>query len=305
MRIPRPFSRLPALAILALTLVVATALMGVAQLFPESRRLTESPMGAMLVVYLGIVLVLLGMARFASLDWNRLLGPTLPHTEWQLASVAFPLAAMSYGGFWLFWVPLSYVIPGVVQSYALEGMPDLLSRNDPARLFLDIVGITVVAPVVEEILFRGFLLHRFAARWGTTAGIIVSSAFFAILHVELIGHFLFGVAMCALYIRSRSLWLPILAHAVNNAFALSFAFPDALGGAPEAPATIQEFRAEWPTGLVALALGAAGLMWFWRRFAPHGAWTLPYAVEVPVDDPIDPIDPVEPQPADAPVGGVS
>ena len=301
MRIPRPFGRLPALIILPLSLIVGGLLMALAQAFPPTRALMESPMGAMLMLYLGIVLVLLGMARFAGLDWNRLLGPTLPYTEWPLAAVAFPLAATSYGGFWLFWGPLSFVVPDLVQSYALEGMPDLLSRGDPARLVLDIVAITVVAPVVEEILFRGFLLHRFAARWGTTTGIVVSSALFAVLHVELIGHFLFGVAMSALYIRSRSLWLPILAHAVNNAFALAFAFPDALGGAPEAPATLAEFRAEWPTGLVALVLGAAGLLWFWRRFAPHGAWTLPYKVDVPAGDASDTI---APPPADVPIGGM-
>src|SRR5687768_7494769 len=83
----------------------------------------------------------------ARLDWSRLFGPTLPHTEWSLAAIAFPLAALSYGGFWLLWVPTSLIAPDFVRSYALEGMPDLLTRDDPARLALDIVVIVVVAPV--------------------------------------------------------------------------------------------------------------------------------------------------------------
>jgi hypothetical protein len=166
-------------------------------------------------------------------------------------------------------------------------MPDLLTRGDPARLFLDIVAMVVVAPVVEEILFRGILLHRWAARWGTTTGVVLSSAVFAILHVELVGHFVFGVAMAALYVRTRSLWVPIAAHAVNNAFALSFAFPDALGGTPPIAPSLEEFRGEWPVAMLALAIGAAGLSWFWHRFGPRGAWRLPYVVEAPVVAPVE------------------
>lgn len=280
MTVPPPFQHLRARALLPLAALLAASLALVAGLHPAGREFTESPMGATLVLYGGIVVVLIVAARSSRLDWHRLLGPTLPYTEWQLAIVAFPLAAMSYGGFWLLWGPLSLVAPEFVRSYALEGMPDLLTRGDPARLALDIVAIVIVAPVVEEILFRGFLLHRWAARWGTMAGVILSSALFAVMHIELVGHFIFGVAMSALYVRTRSLWVPIAAHALNNAFALAFAFPDALGGAPPAPTTLDEFRAEWPVGLIALLIGAVGLAWFWRRYGWRGAWRLPYQEDV-------------------------
>jgi membrane protease YdiL (CAAX protease family) len=299
MTVSPPFKYLPARALLPLALLLGLSLLLLAQLHPAVRTFSQSPMGAMLIIYGGIVVVLLVAARSATLDWNRLLGPTLPQTEWRLAAIAFPLAALSYGGFWLLWGPLSFLAPDFVRSYALEGMPDLLTRGNPARLVLDIVAIVVVAPVVEEILFRGFLLHRWAARWGTTTGVILSSAVFAILHVELVGHFIFGVAMAALYVRTRSLWVSIAAHAVNNAFALTFAFPDALGGTPPAPTSLEAFRAEWPIGVLVLVIGAAGLSWFWRRYGPRGAWTLPYAIEVPA---VAPIERAALEPIDAPIG---
>lgn len=299
MTVSPPFKYLPARALLPLTLVLAVTLLLLAQVHPAVRTFSESPMGAMLIVYTGIVLVLLIAARSARLDWNRLFGPTLPHTEWRLAAIAFPLAALSYGGFWLLWGPLSLLAPDFVRSYALEGMPDLLTRGNPARLVLDIVAIVIVAPVVEEILFRGFLLHRWSARWGTTTGVILSSAVFAILHVELVGHFIFGVTMAALYVRTQSLWVPIAAHAANNAFALTFAFPDALGGTAPPPTTIEAFRAEWPIGVLVLLIGTAALSWFWRRYAPRGAWTLPYAIEVPA---VAPVERTAPELVDAPIG---
>jgi hypothetical protein len=189
--------------------------------------------------------------------------------------------ALSYGGFWLFWQPVSLLAPDLVRWYALEGIPDLLSRHNPARLVLDIVVIAIVAPVAEEILFRGFLLHRWAARWGMRTAVTLSSAFFAILHVELIGHFFFGVVMAALYVRTQSLWMPILAHALNNGIVVALSLPAALEGTPPTVPTMEEFRAEWPFAVVALFIGAAGLAWFWRRYGPRGAWTLPYSTEQP------------------------
>lgn len=50
-----------------------------------------------------------------------------------------------------------------------------------ARAFL-ILGIVVLAPLTEELLFRGALLHRVARRRGVTSGVVVSSLVFATLH---------------------------------------------------------------------------------------------------------------------------
>ena len=287
MLVPPPFDRLRARVILPAIPVVTLLLLMPGLLIPATRPLAESLMGAMLIFDAAIILVLLAAARRAGLDWNRLLGPTPPNTEWRLASIALPLMALSYGGFWLFWQPLSFLAPDLVQSYALEGMPDLLTRDNPARLILDVVVIVVVAPVVEEILFRGILLHRWAARWGMTTGVILSSTLFAILHIELVGHFFFGVVMAALYVRTGSLWMPIIAHAANNALVVALTLPDTLSGTEPTTPTMAEFRAEWPAGLVALLIGAAVLAWFWRRYGPRGAWRLPYSSAGPAPAPIE------------------
>ena len=287
MLVSPPFDRLRARVILPAIPVATLLLLVPAMLIPAVRPLAESLMGAMLIFDGAIVLVLLIAAHRAGLDWNRLLGPTPPNTEWSLASIALPLMALSYGGFWLFWQPLSFLAPDLVQSYALEGLPDLLTRGNPGRLFLDIVVVVVVAPVVEEILFRGILLHRWAARWGMTAGVILSSALFAILHIELIGHFFFGVVMAALYVRTGSLWMPILAHVANNALVVALTLPDTLRGTEPTIPTIAEFRAEWPMGLAALIIGAAGLAWYWRRYGPRGAWRLPYMIAAPAPAPLE------------------
>ena len=281
MSIPPPFNRLRARLLLPGIVVATAVLMLLARIPPATRVFSETTIGMSVIFDAAIVLVLLLMGRRAGLDWDRLFGPTLPHTTWWLAAVALPLAALTYGTFYLLWAPLSLRAPKFVQSYALEGMPELLSAGNPGRLFLEVVAIAILAPVVEEILFRGILLHRWAARWGSTTGVVVSSALFAILHIEFIGHFVFGVTMAMLYVRTRSLWAPIAAHVLNNSLVMALMLPDALAGKPEVRPTIDQFRDEWQTGLAALLLGAAGMYWFWREFRPRGAWTLPYPVTAP------------------------
>ena len=294
MIIPPPFGRLRARLLLPGIIVVTAVLMLLAWIPPGVRAFAETTVGMSVIFNAAIVLVLVLMGRRAGLDWDRLFGPSPPHMNWRLATVALPLAALTYGTFYLLWAPLSLFAPTFVQSYALEGMPELLSPGNPGRLFLEVVAIAVLAPVVEEILFRGILLHRWAARWGTTTGVVVSSALFAILHIEFIGHFIFGVTMAALYVKTRSLWAPIAAHVLNNSLVMALMLPDALAGTPEVRPTIDQFREDWQTGLAALLLGAAGMYWFWRRFRPRGAWTLPYLIEAPqpalVTQPAAPID---------------
>jgi membrane protease YdiL (CAAX protease family) len=293
MTVPQPFRSLRARALIPLTILSAIVLIAGAMLFPPTRTLAASPMGAMLILDAAIIGVLVVAAHRVQLDWDRLLGATPPNTEWKLSVVVLPLMALSYGGFWLLWHPVSFFAPDLVRSYALENIPDLLTRNNPGRLMLDIVVIVVVAPVAEEILFRGFLLHRWAVRWGMKTAVILSSAFFAILHVELIGHFFFGVVMAALYVRTQSLWMAILAHALNNGIVVALSLPAALDGAPPTTPTMEEFRGEWAFAIVSLLVGAAGLTWFWRRYGPRGAWRLPYTMDDPALAPRAPEPPLE------------
>lgn len=82
-----------------------------------------------------------------------------------------------------------------------------------ALIFLLIV---IFGPIVEELLFRGVILNRLAVKWGLTVSIILSSLLFGILHADLIGAFIFGMMMAAIYIKTQTLWAPVICHILNN-----------------------------------------------------------------------------------------
>lgn len=81
------------------------------------------------------------------------------------------------------------------------------------------VVTVLVAPIIEEVYFRGFVLPAFAAKWGNLVGIILSSALFGILHMQInvgVYTFILGVLLSLMYIRFRSIGPGIMFHIINN-----------------------------------------------------------------------------------------
>jgi len=79
--------------------------------------------------------------------------------------------------------------------------------------------MVVLAPIVEEFIFRGLLYRMLRERWGVWLSVAVSAAFFSLVHhgmllsPQLIGGIIFALA----YEWSRSLWVSIGLHMGANA----------------------------------------------------------------------------------------
>ena len=92
--------------------------------------------------------------------------------------------------------------------------------KNPIWFFL--VG-AVLAPLVEEIFFRGFLFQGFRARYGWVPGLLLSSVIFAIAHLDpasLIPTFILGCLLAYLYQRSNSVWPGVILHMLVNTVGL-------------------------------------------------------------------------------------
>jgi membrane protease YdiL (CAAX protease family) len=106
------------------------------------------------------------------------------------------------------------------QPVTLQDVVDVFLEQQPAwsLLFLFLLAV-VVAPLVEEILFRGILLTVLVKRIGTGLAVVISSLIFAGIHMHLPSFFpLFtlAVALSLLYIYSGSLWPSVILHSVFN-----------------------------------------------------------------------------------------
>ena len=102
-----------------------------------------------------------------------------------------------------------------------EAVMKMFSELD-SPVWLFITGV-IVAPLVEETFFRGFLFQGFRQRYGWIAALLLSSGIFAASHldpVSFIPTFVLGAVLGYVYHRSNSLWPSIILHFLNNGFAM-------------------------------------------------------------------------------------
>jgi len=91
-----------------------------------------------------------------------------------------------------------------------------LTGPDPANL-VKLLFLVVVAPLVEELVFRGTLFRAWRARWNPVLALLASSVLFGALHPQKLASFFTAVTFVLLYTRTRSLWASVLAHSLSNA----------------------------------------------------------------------------------------
>ena len=91
-----------------------------------------------------------------------------------------------------------------------------LPRTKVDALFA--VSAAVLAPLVEELIFRGTLFRSCRVRFGPVKAALLSSALFALGHIDRDSMAIFVSALTYVlaYTRTRSLWAPIVLHAINN-----------------------------------------------------------------------------------------
>lgn len=118
----------------------------------------------------------------------------------------------------LSWLASSLGYPVVEQPWVLALLEG--GRISSIALFCSAVFL---APIGEELFYRGWLFP-YLAPWGKLPATVVSAALFALVHLHppaFAAYFTLGVVLAAVYDRTDSLVVPIVAHATNNLIALA------------------------------------------------------------------------------------
>lgn len=86
-----------------------------------------------------------------------------------------------------------------------------------------ILATAIIAPMVEELIYRGYLLGTMLGRIPTAVAAIISATTFVTLHFEaanLIASFCLGLGASVCAIRTRSILPGVIVHIVSNGFGL-------------------------------------------------------------------------------------
>jgi len=225
-----------------------------------------------------LLFLLIGQIWWNKVDWKKML--TWPVRE--DLPPAIELTAFTYVfsilAAYVVFMPLSYIVPEFVKVWFIDTPSVVYSDGNNYPVIpnvLSVISLVVLAPLTEELAFRGILLHRWAEKWGLLKAILVSSFFFGLMHSDPVGAAAFGIAMSYIYLKTQTLIVPMLCHALYNfvVWLLNIYYERELGS--NSIYTIQEFRDEWAWGILSAIIVFLWVYKYVRSENTTGALKLP------------------------------
>lgn len=143
-----------------------------------------------------------------------------------------PLRALRMGLGWgvVAWVGSSLASAGVVavlESLGVDAAPQAAEQAlGLVEPWLAVLAIVIIAPIAEELFFRGVVFNAFLRERGPRMAYLGSAALFAVIHlsiVALLPIFLLGLALAWIYDRTGNLLAPITMHAMVNGLSVGLA----------------------------------------------------------------------------------
>lgn len=260
------------LATLVLAAALAAAMLRAFPAWPDVLRMAV-PTEAALLLAVGW-----GVKR-SRRGWRR----TLAWRPIEARSIV-PLALVLAGALTVFseiYVVIQKLVP--VPDAFQDALRRLLELSGGADTVATVVVAVVVAPILEEALFRGVILQGLARDRGPNAATVWTAVFFALFHFynpwQVVPTFFLGLVLAWLVLTTRSLLSSIAVHAAFNGASLAlFAFPFGRFVRPGGPAgwLVAGVVALFLLGSVALL---AGMAWLERQTG--GGW---YAERARDDD---------------------
>lgn len=173
---------------------------------------------------LGILTVVMVAFRIHPVAW---LGLRWKNWPWVLLIAPATVVAM-----WLVFGGLQAVgYMDWMESLGVESVQDsvklLQTATDPLVLVLMAVAAVLVAPVCEELVFRGYLYPVAKKYTGTWVAAVCSGLVFAAAHgnlTALLPLFIFGIVLALLYEKTGSIWAPMAVHFCFNGATVGIQF---------------------------------------------------------------------------------
>jgi len=221
---PRPFREFDLVAALWITGIYVW--MSLTQIAAKAMAEDDTPHA----LTTGDLWVSIGMQAFMPAMALLIMAPRLRAVDWLGMRwpgwrMLFALGPLSVAGMWVLFGALQGAgYMRWLESMGVETVQDsvrvLRAGGDAGLVALMAFAAVVVAPLCEEIVFRGYLYGVAKRFCGAFGGALATALVFAAAHASLVALLplaLFGLVLAWLYERTGSIWAPIAAHACFNA----------------------------------------------------------------------------------------
>ena len=138
---------------------------------------------------------------------------------------------------YVIWTPLIYLITiilllfvGLLNQYLLTNFFDIEIKpqeilekfkelENSFEISIFVIGSAVIAPIYEELLFRGIIFPKLIQKTNFTIALLLSSLIFAVLHFHLsalLPLFVLSIILSITYLYTSTIWASISLHALFN-----------------------------------------------------------------------------------------
>lgn len=211
---------LPLIALVFLIFAGLTAANGAPEAVPMEKKFTP----AVLIASMVFQFLLAGMV-VAFVSWRVKIAEWLG-LRWRQWPLAFAIAPVTVFLMWCLMGVLMFTgwNKWLEDSLGIESMQEavklLQEAKDPLVIALMAVAAVVVAPLAEEVVFRGYLYPAAKRFCGPAGAMVFSSLVFAAAHgnvVALLPLFILAVVLCLIYEFTGSIWACMSVHFLFNA----------------------------------------------------------------------------------------
>lgn len=120
-----------------------------------------------------------------------------------------------------------FIVDAVPTVDAPEWFREMMKNVADRDLGWSILSVGIIAPILEEFVFRGMIQRGLMAQYAPMTAILWSAVFFGAVHLnpwQAIPAILFGIFFGWVYYRTGSLWTTIMFHSVNNILSLLYSY---------------------------------------------------------------------------------
>nr|WP_010681269.1 type II CAAX endopeptidase family protein [Acetivibrio cellulolyticus] len=115
------------------------------------------------------------------------------------------------------------VLSYIDSIYPLDKIPgsydNLMENIMGGNFYVTFLAVGILAPIMEEIIFRGFILNELRKIMPAAAAIIVQAVLFGVIHFNIVQSsyaFVTGVVLGIVFVATKSLFAPIIIHLSFN-----------------------------------------------------------------------------------------
>ena len=204
---------------LGLILFLAWLLVSIGFAFAREAHEWNIDIGLFLVLW---ELVLILPAWWLTIRKYQLSWDVLGLRKFDLTTVAIGCGLMIFTFAFNFFYNLFLMLNDIQSNIEVSDM-----FNDVSSPWMIFITGILIAPLVEEIFFRGFLYTGLREKYGWIPAALISSALFAAVHLRPITMppiFLLGLIFAYLYQRTESIWPGVIMHLGTNTLGLAAAY---------------------------------------------------------------------------------